>query len=245
MVFFGKNRIHYPKVDSTNEELKRLFSISELENGTLLTADFQTDGKGQMGSRWNSIVGENFLGTFYLKSTFSLSEVFVLNMMVSLALRESVSEFVRGAVEIKWPNDIYFKDKKLAGILMENTLHKAKQYVLVGVGVNFKLQDQIEIDAPWTDLSKIVDKLPDFQHLTALLINNILAMSDDFQLNGLRSLKSEWDEYDMLKGVSIKVKEPSQEVQGKLDGITDQGALRVLTENGVKELFSSMHIEYI
>ena len=99
MVFFGKNRIHYPKVDSTNEELKRLFSISELENGTLLTADFQTDGKGQMGSRWSSIVGENFLGTFYLKSTFSLSEVFVLNMMVSLALRESVSEFVRGAVE--------------------------------------------------------------------------------------------------------------------------------------------------
>ena len=49
----------------------------------------------------------------------------------------------------------------------------------------------------------------------------------------------------MRKGVSIKVKEPSQEFQGKLDGITDQGALRVLTENGVKELFSSMHIEYI
>ena len=148
-------------------------------------------------------------------------------------------------LKIKWPNDIYFKDKKLAGILMENTLHKANQYVLVGVGVNFKLQDKIEIDAPWTDLSKIVDKLPDFQRLTASLINNILAMSDDFQVNGLRTLLSHWDDYDMLKGVLIKTRESSQEFQGKLDGITDQGALRVLTEDGVKELYSSMHIEYI
>ena len=70
-------------------------------------------------------------------------------------------------------------------------------------------------------------------------------MSDDFQVNGLRTLLSHWDDYDMLKGVLIKTRESSQEFQGKLDGITDQGALRVLTEDGVKELYSSMHIEYI
>ena len=67
MIYFGKNRIHCAEVDSTNEELKRLFSKKELENGTLLTADFQTGGKGQMGSSWKSRKGKNFLGTFFLR----------------------------------------------------------------------------------------------------------------------------------------------------------------------------------
>ena len=133
----------------------------------------------------------------------------------------------------------------MAGILMESNIHNGKQYVLIGVGVNYKFLDQIEIDAPWTDLSKIVKNLPDFQYLAASLINNIISMSDDFQVNGLKTLLSHWDDYDMLKGVLIKTRESSQEFQGKLDGITDQGALRVLTEDGVKELYSSMHIEYI
>ena len=113
------------------------------------------------------------------------------------------------------------------------------------MGVNYKFLNQIEIDAPWTDLSKIVKNLPDFQYLAASLINNIISMSDDFQVNGLKTLLSHWDDYDMLKGVLIKTRESRREFQGKLDGITDQGALRVLTEDGVKELYSSMHIEYI
>ena len=81
MVYFGKNRIHYVKVDSTNEELKRLFSQKDLENGTLLTADFQTFGKGQMGSKWESDSGESFLGTFFLRSSMPVSELFALNII--------------------------------------------------------------------------------------------------------------------------------------------------------------------
>ena len=120
-----------------------------------------------------------------------------------------------------------------------------KQYVLIGVGVNFKLSKKILIDAPWVDLSRIANRLPNFQHLTASIINNIIDFSDDFQANGLSSLLSHWEDYDMLKGVLIKSKESGQEFQGKIDGITNQGALKVLTEDGVKELYSSMHIEYI
>ena len=232
----------FDSIDSTNSFLAN--SPYETKN-QLCVAREQIKGQGQHGRNWVSEKDGSII--FSIRQCFHEQvNVSGLSLVVGMAIIKSIeAECQLLGLKIKWPNDIYFKDKKLAGILMENTLHKAKQYVLVGVGVNFKLQEKIEIDAPWIDLSKIVDKLPDFQRLTASLINNILAMSDDFQLNGLRSLKSEWDDYDMLKGVSIKVKEPSQEFQGKLDGITDQGALRVLTENGVKELFSSMHIEYI
>ena len=60
-----------------------------------------------------------------------------------------------------------------------------------------------------------------------------------------QDLLSEWDHYDMLKGVRIKFRESNIELQGQIDGITHQGALKVLTKDGVKELYSSMHIEYI
>ena len=70
-------------------------------------------------------------------------------------------------------------------------------------------------------------------------------MSEDFQINGLSNLLSEWDDYDMLKGVEIRSTELNKEIQGYIDGITHQGALKVLTRNGVQELYSSMHIEYI
>jgi len=148
-------------------------------------------------------------------------------------------------LKIKWPNDVYFKTKKLAGILMENNIHKGVQYVVIGVGVNYQLDEKINIDAPWTDLSQIVQKLPGLDKLTASFIKNILAMSKDFEINGLSSLHSEWSDYDMLKGVRIRSKESSGIFEGEVDGISEFGALRVSTPEGVKEVYSSMHIEYI
>ena len=128
---------------------------------------------------------------------------------------------------------------------MENNSYKGNQFVLIGVGVNFQLVDKHEIETSWVDLSRILNKLPSFQKLTAAIINNILMLSEDFQLNGLTRLLSQWDHYDMLKGVRIKLWESNTEFEGQIDGISEQGALKVITQAGVKELYSSMHIEYI
>ena len=111
--------------------------------------------------------------------------------------------------------------------------------------MNYQLVDTHEIDVPWIDLSRILTELPSFNKLTALIINNILISLEDFQLNGLSTLLNEWDEYDMLKGAMIKFRESNLELQGQVDGINHQGALRVVTKDGIKDLYTSMHIEYI
>ena len=232
----------FDSIDSTNTFLSN--SPYEPKTQLCITRE-QTKGQGQHGRGWVSEKDGSII--FSIRKSFhEQTNVSGFSLVVGLAIIKSLEIKCRLlGLKIKWPNDIYFEDKKLAGILMESNIHNGEQYVLIGVGVNYKFLNQIEIDAPWTDLSKIVKNLPDFQYLAASLINNIISMSDDFQVNGLRTLLSHWDDYDMLKGVLIKTRESSQEFQGKLDGITDQGALRVLTEDGVKELFSSMHIEYI
>jgi len=70
-------------------------------------------------------------------------------------------------------------------------------------------------------------------------------MSKDFEFNGLASLLSEWSDYDMLKGVKIRSTESKEFFEGKVDGISEYGALRISSPEGVKEVYSSMHIEYI
>ena len=232
----------FDSIDSTNSFLA---NSPYQAKSQLCIAREQTEGQGQHGRSWMSQKDGSII--FSIRKSFHESiNINGLSLVVGLAIIKSIeAECKLVGLKIKWPNDIYFDNKKLAGILMENSINHDRQYVLIGVGVNFKLLDSAEIDVPWTDLSKVVKNLPNLQQITASLINNILKMSEDFETNGLSYLRNHWESYDMLKGVKIKSKESNKEFQGTVDGINHQGGLRVLTEDGVRELYSSMHIEYI
>tara|TARA_B100001142_G_scaffold73918_1_gene74570 strand:- start:84 stop:839 length:756 start_codon:yes stop_codon:yes gene_type:complete len=232
----------FESIDSTNSYLA---STKYSTKPQICITREQTKGKGQHGRNWVSQKDGSII--FSMRKSFNEGmNLNGLSLIAGMAIIKSIeAECQLSGLKIKWPNDIYYGDKKLAGILMENTHYKSNQLVLVGVGINYQLVDTNEIDEPWVDLSRILNKLPNFQQLTAKIINNILFFLEDFQINGLSNLLSEWDHYDMLKGVRIKFRESNIELQGQIDGITHQGALKVLTKDGVKELYSSMHIEYI
>ena len=232
----------FESIDSTNSYLA---STKYSTKPQICITREQTQGKGQHGRNWVSQKDGSII--FSMRKSFNEGmNLNGLSLIAGMAIIKSIeAECQLSGLKIKWPNDIYYGDKKLAGILMENTHYKSNQLVLVGVGINYQLVDTNEIDEPWVDLSRILNKLPNFQQLTAKIINNILFFLEDFQINGLSNLLSEWHHYDMLKGVRIKFRESNIELQGQIDGISHQGALKVLTKDGVKELYSSMHIEYI
>ena len=232
----------FESIDSTNSYLA---STKYSTKPQICITREQTKGKGQHGRNWVSQKDGSII--FSMRKSFNEGmNLNGLSLIAGMAIIKSIeAECQLSGLKIKWPNDIYYGDKKLAGILMENTHYKSNQLLLVGVGINYQLVDTNEIDEPWVDLSRILNKLPNFQQLTAKIINNILFFLEDFQINGLSNLLSEWHHYDMLKGVRIKFRESNIELQGQIDGITHQGALKVLTKDGVKELYSSMHIEYI
>ena len=232
----------FESIDSTNSFLA---STKYSTKPQICITREQTKGKGQHGRNWVSQKDGSII--FSMRKSFHEGmNLNGLSLIAGMAIIKSIeAECQLSGLKIKWPNDIYYGDKKLAGILMENTHYKSKQLVLIGVGINYQLVDTNEIDALWVDLSRILNKLPNFQQLIANVINNILIFLEDFQINGLSSLLSEWDHYDMLKGARIKFRESNIELQGQIDGITNQGALKVVTKDGIKELYSSMHIEYI
>lgn len=129
--------IHLDDVESTNNYAAKLLNEKNIKSGTVILADYQSVGKGQRGASWQSEWGKNLLYSLYIEhDNLSYDNQRDLNFAVALAVKETIDDFVN-QVKIKWPNDIYVKDRKIAGILIENQLNGSNiKSSIIGVGLN-------------------------------------------------------------------------------------------------------------
>jgi len=136
-LFIGKVYIKLNEVNSTNEYAKVLLSKNKPSEGTVIFAHYQTNGKGQFGKTWKSEKGKNLTFSIILYPNFlEAKRAYSLNQAVSLGLKDCI-ESQKIPVSIKWPNDIYYHDKKLGGLLIENGLVGENiNYSIIGIGLN-------------------------------------------------------------------------------------------------------------
>ena len=232
----------FDSIESTNLFLTNRPFSNKVQ---LCLAREQTQGKGQYGRNWESQRDGSIL--FSIRRNFPQEcNLNGLSLVVGLAIVKVIEQecLVEG-FKIKWPNDIYFESKKLAGVLLENQTQLENQSVVIGVGINYFIDQSMIFEIPWTDLSKITKKLPDIELLTAEIINNILVMSEHFSVFGFDDFRSDWNRYDMLQGKKVKCTDQKNSFEGEVLGVSSKGALVIFTKDGVKELYSSRHIEYI
>lgn len=161
---------------STNQYLSQLCnqlqeSVAEL---TTVTAEFQTAGKGQRGNTWEAEEGKNLLFSFVLYPSFlEARRQFILSQIVSLAIKEELSRW-SDEITIKWPNDIYWKDKKICGILIENDLSGSRiGRCISGIGINVN-QEVFRSDAPNpVSLKQITGNEHDRQELLTRILRRV------------------------------------------------------------------------
>ncbi len=138
-LFVGQNIIYLPSCQSTNDEAARLLAQTNLPEGTLVVTDRQTHGRGQRGNQWEAQPGQNLTFSLVLRPVFlAAADQFWLNMAVSLAVQDALEPLLStGFLTIKWPNDVYVADRKMGGILIENTLQgHVLAHSVVGIGLN-------------------------------------------------------------------------------------------------------------
>ena len=143
--------IHLNETDSTNRYLQQLCQEAgnnKVEEFTTICADYQTAGKGQRGNSWEAAKGANLLFSFVCYPTFvPIRQQFVLSQLISLGIKETLDEYCSD-ISIKWPNDIYWKEKKICGILIENDLQgNSIGRCISGIGLNIN-QEVFLSDAP-------------------------------------------------------------------------------------------------
>jgi len=194
MDLLSKNRfvLRLDEVDSTNNYMKSLIS-KHPEEGSLVVADFQTGGRGQMGNSWYSEKGENLLFSMLIyPGNLPANEQFIISRIASLAVKNTLDQFVND-IRIKWPNDIYWKEKKIAGMLIENDLQgKIILNSIVGIGININ-QDIFPKNLPNPiSLKQITGTVHDRYFILETFTREFFLLYREFQNGEITSIEDEY-----------------------------------------------------
>jgi len=233
--------IHYA-VDSTNSHtLRERFSES---SGYICLSEQQTAGKGRLGRPWVSPFGRNI----YLSLLWSFDGGVVtlegLSLAVGVAVAEALNSCGVEGVKLKWPNDVLWQQRKLAGILLEVVGDPSGScQVVVGVGINVSMpaHDAFAIDQPWVDVQSIMAEVEpqspiSRNRLTAALINRLLPLMQDYPVERFAPYHARWQELNAYANQNVFLRAANRVTQGLLLGVDSAGALRVRTEVG-EQLF--------
>jgi len=171
------------ETDSTNNRLAQLCDRENIKEFTTLLVDKQTAGKGQRGNSWESAPGMNLtFSTVLYPSALKAREQFTLSMLIALSVYDTLSTYAEG-FSIKWPNDIYWKDKKICGILIENDLsgHHIRRSI-AGIGININ-QEVFNSDAPNpVSLKQITGKEHDRYEILAHILRRVQIYYNSLQM---------------------------------------------------------------
>lgn len=169
-VFVGKKIIYLPSCQSTNDIAAEKVRLGEAMDGLLVVTSKQEKGRGQRGNTWEAAPDQNLTFSLVFQPSFLLAaEQFQLNMAVSMAIFDFLSDFNINNLQIKWPNDIYCQGKKMGGILIENFLKGNRiGHSIIGIGLNINQQTFVHPQAvSLTQLTGKTFQLPKLMELVA------------------------------------------------------------------------------
>ena len=231
-------------IDSTNDFLKGLSQKEKLENYTVVTAKSQTKGRGQMGSNWDSEDNKNLTISILIKKTvFKINEIFNLNILIAVSIIQVLNDLKISNLNIKWPNDIMAENKKIAGILIENTIKEnGKIESIVGIGMNVN-QTNFDNLPKASSLKNIIHQDFDIDTLLENIVFKIENNIEKLKNNDIDSFWNEYENYLFKKGKPTLFEDTNQQrFMGIINGVTRNGQLEILLEDdsvkcfGVKEI---------
>src|SRR3990167_323363 len=222
----------FETLDSTNEYLKSFLNDKKIK---ICLAEQQTQGKGRLNRHWHSQFGLNIY--FSLLYTFhqDISELAGLSLVVSLAVVKTLQSYLPKKLTVKWPNDIFYDDKKLSGILIETQAEtNGGCSVIIGIGMNVNMitDKTQEISQAWTSLRSITNNNFDRNLICTSLTNNLIHYLEQFNQHGLTYFQNEWNAVDCLYNKKITVKNTKTKIGGVAKGINDHGFLLIKTDDG-------------
>ena len=222
-------------VDSTNTHLMSMPG-PPVGRATVAVADYQTRGRGRHDRRWETVAGSSLCVS--LAYTFVNTEAVSpsLTLAMGVAVAKALSRLGIVGVQLKWPNDIVFEDAKLGGLLTESRVRDGVTTIVVGVGINVDLGDDMILTSAskWasraTDLKAATGDVVNRQTLLIAIVDEVLLALRDFERG--ESDLVEWRKRDWLRGKVVAVDSGVKLTEGIASGVDDDGALLIETASG-------------
>ena len=229
--------VHF-SIGSTNSEA--MDKASAHYSSYLVLAEHQSRGRGRRGRVWVSPFGHNLYLSLLWTFTVGVGELEGLSLVCALAVLRTLNKLSYAGMRVKWPNDVLFNGKKLAGILLEvNGDVSGPCKLVIGIGLNtyMPISAGRVIDQPFCDLRSVNGNFEDRNHIASVLVSELVVMIREFEVSGFKSFVTEWAVADAYHGLDIEVSSPRYSQVGICAGVDESGRLLLDTAEGRKVVY--------
>ncbi|MEA9393562.1 bifunctional biotin--[acetyl-CoA-carboxylase] ligase/biotin operon repressor BirA [Acerihabitans sp. TG2] len=230
----GKHIAVIPVIDSTNQYLVE--RIGSLASGDACVAEYQSQGRGRRGRQWISPFGANLYLSIYWRLEQGPAAAIGLSLVIGIVMAEVLQSLGARDVRVKWPNDLYLNDRKLAGILVEISGKAGDSaHLVMGIGINLTMSESAnqKINQGWINLQQAGIAI-DRNILAATLVNRLRDALPQFESEGFAPFQKRWKVLDNYYNRPVKLLIGEREIHGIARGIDAQGALLLEQDKEVK-----------
>ncbi len=237
----------HQRIDSTNSYLMNR-ALDGAGAGTVCLAEYQMAGKGRRGREWVSPFGSNIYLSILWRFQQGPAVLAGLSLAAGVAAIRALRSLDIHSLGLKWPNDIYWRDRKLGGILVEVSGEaNGPCCVVLGIGLNISLTEKEaqKITQAWTDLQDILNgAAPSRNRLAAALLNELLPVIAGYEKQGLQHFLEEWRSYDCMLGRAVTLHMGQNSIEGFVHGINSDGMLLLKLKDGGIQVFTSGEVSF-
>ena len=241
------NIIKLDAIDSTNNYLKKIILNEGINDYTVVTAKFQTQGKGQLGTEWESEHSKNLICSVYKKNiNIKVQDQFVISALVSLALVKTLRKINLSNLHIKWPNDIMSDNKKICGILIENiVMENYIKDIVIGIGLN--VNQTIFNNLPnAASIKNLIGTACSIDEILKDLVENIKYYFNELDKSSINSI------FEKYEDALFRINKPStfknlkgEVFSGYIKGVSRLGKLNVMLEDNLVESYDLKEISML
>lgn len=231
------------ETDSTSTHL--LKGGMDGHHGRICLAEAQHQGRGRRGRSWVSTPWHNILLSLAWRFEQGSTALAGLSLAAGVAALRALRDYGVTGVELKWPNDLLWRQRKLAGLLVDirgEATGPCSAILGLGLNVHLDAQDASAIDQPWTDLQTVLNRPIDRNRLAALLIHRFREMFRRFEADGLAAFRDEWEQHHCYAQQRVCLLQGETEIEGRVQGIDEHGALLIRDASGAVRHFHSGEI---
>lgn len=231
---------HHNAIDSTNQRALSLAQQNPDASGVVVTAEYQSAGRGRRGRGWVSPFARNLYCSVLWRFDTGASALEGLSLAVGVAVVRSLASLGVEGVRLKWPNDVIWRGRKLAGILVEMTGDPAGSVqAVIGVGINVDMRaaSAESIGQPWVDTNEIAGTAVSRNALLSALLDELLPLLASYHERRFAAWRQEWEELDDLRDSAVRVQAGEVEQAGIARGVSPQGALLLDVDGELRSVF--------